>query len=48
MLADMRAGRAVGADAAAGSGLGDVPEAISPGAEPPHYGVRLSFPDPIC
>ncbi|KAA2316774.1 DNA polymerase Y family protein [Pseudooceanicola sediminis] len=26
---------------------GDVPEAISPGAEPPHYGVRLSFPDPI-
>ncbi|QOL80500.1 Y-family DNA polymerase [Pseudooceanicola spongiae] len=27
--------------------LGDVPEAISPGAEPPHYGVRLSFPDPI-
>lgn len=27
--------------------LGQVPEAISPGVEPPHYGMRASFPDPI-
>jgi len=27
--------------------LGAVPEAITPGAEPPHYGVRLTLPDPI-
>ncbi|MDQ2094945.1 Y-family DNA polymerase [Rhodalgimonas zhirmunskyi] len=27
--------------------LGEVPEAVSPEADPPHYGVRLSFPEPI-
>lgn len=27
--------------------LGHIPEAISPDAEPPHYGVRLTFPEPI-
>ncbi|MFN4098592.1 MAG: Y-family DNA polymerase [Pararhodobacter sp.] len=27
--------------------LGRVPEAVSPEAEPPHYGMRASFPDPI-
>ncbi|MFN4155895.1 MAG: Y-family DNA polymerase [Paracoccaceae bacterium] len=27
--------------------FGQVPEAISPGVEPPHYGMRTSFPDPI-
>lgn len=27
--------------------LGVVPEPVSPAAEPPHFGVRLSFPDPI-
>ena len=27
--------------------LGDQPETISPEAEPPHYGVRMTFPDPI-
>lgn len=27
--------------------LGQVPEAISPEVEPPHYGMRTSFPDPI-
>jgi protein ImuB len=27
--------------------LGQVPEAISPAIEPPHYGARISFPDPI-
>ncbi len=27
--------------------LGHVPEAITPETEPPHYGVRLTLPDPI-
>jgi protein ImuB len=27
--------------------LGAAPEAISPAMEPPHYGTRISFPDPI-
>ena len=27
--------------------LGRAPEALAPEGEPPHYGVRLSFPDPI-
>ncbi|SNR87512.1 Y-family DNA polymerase [Puniceibacterium sediminis] len=27
--------------------LGDCPEVIGPEAEPPHFGVRLTFPDPI-
>lgn len=27
--------------------LGQAPEAISPEVEPPHYGLRVSFPDPI-
>lgn len=27
--------------------LGDQPEQISPAAEPPHYGLRLTLPDPI-
>lgn len=27
--------------------LGDMPEQISPQTEPPHYGVRITFPDPI-
>ncbi len=27
--------------------LGAVPETVSPEAEPPHYGVRLTFPEPI-
>lgn len=27
--------------------LGHIPEPVTPEAEPPHYGVRLSFPDPI-
>ena len=27
--------------------LGDVAEAISPEADPPHFGLRLTFPDPI-
>lgn len=27
--------------------LGQVPEAISPETEPPHYAMRASFPDPI-
>ncbi len=27
--------------------LGTQPEAITPEAEPPHYGVRLTFPEPI-
>lgn len=27
--------------------LGDQPEEISPQAEPPHYGVRLTLPEPI-
>lgn len=26
---------------------GELPEAISPAAEPPHYGVRLTLPEPI-
>lgn len=27
--------------------LGDLPESINPAPEPPHYGVRLTFPEPI-
>ncbi|WDR01289.1 DNA polymerase Y family protein [Devosia algicola] len=27
--------------------LGNFPEALAPEADPPHYGVRLSLPDPI-
>ncbi|MHA3913759.1 Y-family DNA polymerase [Halovulum sp. GXIMD14793] len=27
--------------------LGDIPEQISPKADPPHYGVRLTLPEPI-
>ncbi len=27
--------------------IGDCPEAISPETEPPHFGLRLTFPDPI-
>lgn len=27
--------------------LGELPEQISPQSDPPHYGVRLTFPDPI-
>ncbi|MEY8826886.1 DNA polymerase Y family protein [Sedimentitalea sp. XS_ASV28] len=27
--------------------LGDRPEQISPEAEPPHYGIRMTLPDPI-